>query len=402
MAVLQLLLALWAIVYFCVCAVAIVRSLRERSRRPRTSLNEARILLVRPCTGDEAHLVSALRSTAFARNLGDTRISFTVAETSDPAWPIVQRVAQELRNKGVNATAVVCPTAAPNRKVGQLACATRGAREDIVVCVDADVDLTDFDLAALVAPLLNAEQNPRERCAASWAPPVEVAPPTTWGDRMSASVLGASLHAFALLGQLDRNGLVGKVFAVRRDALDDVGGFAPLGQVLGEDMALAERLRSRGWTTMMLPRTARAIATGRSIGSIIGRYTRWLWVIRAQRPWLLLSYPMLLAAAPLLLASGFTLSLFAPQTALAIVTLTLSARVTVAWTASRSMPHRWSLGPLRAILGDIVLLTAFAKVLGSAKVRWRGHDLCLSDGRLSDVSTTTDLQAELAGVHRVG
>ena len=41
----------------------------------------------------------------------------------------------------------------PNHKCDQLARALDGARDDIVVIADADVDLAEIDLDALVAPI---------------------------------------------------------------------------------------------------------------------------------------------------------------------------------------------------------------------------------------------------------
>ncbi len=367
----------WIAVHTAICGVAMARALRPRPRpQPSTAAN---VLLVRPCTGDDPHLVAALRSTGALETRGTLRIVFTVESRSDAAWPIIEGVAEELRDAGADATATVTPTQAYNRKVGQLAAATNETDADVVLCVDADVDLSGFDLDAFIAPLSDASG-----LGAVWAPPVEVAAPQTWGDRASAAVLGASLHAFTLLGELDEAGLVGKTFALRTDALRSTGGFVQLTRHLGEDMELARRLRIHGWGSRMHRTPVRSIAAHRPLRGVLARYTRWLWVIRAQRPALLASYPLLLAATPLLLMVTAALSAFAPTWGLALAAVVLGTRIAVAFTAARPRGRRLQAVTLDWALSDAVLLLAFIRALGKPEVSWRSKTLRIDrDGRLT-------------------
>ncbi len=380
-------LTTWASVYAVVSGVAVCRS--ARARRPLGIPSEPspdqhpRILMVRPCTGDDPQLATALESAIHMPGRAPLRMVLTVSDAADPAWPIVLRSAARLRDAGLDVQARVVTSTAFNRKVGQLEGATRDCDADIVLCIDADVDLTTFDPDLLVAPLVA----PGSMLGAVWAPPIEVAPPQTWGDRASAGVLGASLHAFALLGELDGSGLVGKTFAIRSDALRDVGGFAAVARYLGEDMELARRLRARGWQTQMQRRAVHSIAENRPLRAVLDRYARWLWVIRAQRPALLLSYPLLLAAAPLLLLATAVLAGFAPGWAAGIATVVVTTRAAVAYGASRprrATRPRWV---LESLLADGVLLWAFVRALGRAEVSWRSKRLRLDrHGRLSAIT----------------
>ncbi len=363
----------WVALYAAVGGVALVRA--GRSKNPLgTDAQAPSVLLVRPCTGDDITLMPALRSTAALQYAGELRVLLTVESRVDPAWPHVRRAAQWLREQGLDARAVVAPTHAYNRKVGQLAEVTRDATSSVVMCVDADVDLTGFDLTAFMAPLAGGT------VGAVWAPPVEVGELAGVGDRASAAVLGASLHAFNLLGQLDEGGLVGKTFAVRTDALRAVGGFDGLTQHLGEDMELARRLRDRGWPTTMYPSSVRAIGSGRSLTGVLARYTRWLWVIRAQRPSLLASYPLLLAAAPLLLVALAALGMVAPVWGISLASVVLTTRVAIALGASAPRGRAFSAAAYEWLLADMVLLAAFVRVLGRPEVSWRDRTLRLGPG----------------------
>jgi len=367
-------LAVWTAAYVGTCAVALWGARAQTTSLDLPASPMPTVLLIRPCTGDEASLEPALRSTAALAGVSGLAVRLTVDDADDPAWPIVRRVAVWLRERGLDARAEVARTQALNRKVGQLAVATRRTRAEVVMVVDADVDLSTFDVRSFLAPL------DVPRVGAVWAPPVEVGPVCTFGDRTSAAILGASLHAFTLLGALDPHGLVGKTFAVRTNALRQLGGFEALDRMLGEDMALASRLRRGGWGTRMHCTPVRAVAHQRSMASVLARYTRWLWVIRAQRPHLLSSYPLLLAAAPLLFVAFAVLWPFAPAWAAALPLIALSTRCAVAFAASGPRGRRAAAVGWEWLLADLVLLAAFARVFKTPTVRWRGRMLRLGTG----------------------
>ena len=223
----------------------------------------------------------------------------------------------------------------------------------------------------------NATIVPATRHAdAVWVPPVELGPVVTC-DRASHAVLDASLHTFPLLAGIDPGGLVGKLFAVRRDALEDVGGFAALSSYLGEDMELARRLRDRTRSVAVAPGLARSMARGRSLHDVVARYTRWLLVVRMQRPRLLLSYPLLLAPSPLL-ALVLVLALFTHAPSLATAAAGgLLVRVVIACAARHMAGLRFA--PLaamaEAIAGDLILLVATVGACVAKEVTWRGRRL---------------------------
>jgi ceramide glucosyltransferase len=237
---------------------------RSRDDRLRTHPLVDGALLVRPCAGAEASLGRALGSTSAAVRSFPIRVRFALASREDAALAEAARAADRLNAEGTDASVVVSGAIAPNRKADQLARTLANELDppSIVIVADSDVDLSGVSLDALVRPL----DDPR--VAAAWAAPVEVAP-TTIGDRASAAVLDASLHSFGLLAALDRNGMVGKLFAVRRDALEHVGGFGAMVEHLGEDMELARRLRAAGWRDSLAKTSAprvvpRAARTDRS------------------------------------------------------------------------------------------------------------------------------------------
>lgn len=365
----------WAVVLASVSLEALRRYAR-RSRlhaaggSPGGSKKGAPVLLIRPCAGDEPLLERALVSLRGALCSSSIRCRFAIADAEDAALPVARRACEALLRAGIDAAIVITGAAAPNRKAAQIeAVLAREGREgsEAILVADSDVDLTGVDLDALTGPLSSG------RADAVWAPPVEREPARTFGDRASVALLAGSLHAFPLLAALDERGLVGKLFSIRSDVLHAIGGFASLTQILGEDIEIARRIRERGGSVRVAPFAVRSLASGRTFGQVVQRYARWLVIIRAQRPWLLLSYPALFFASPLLLAISAALAPFAPLTAIAAALLTLGARLLVALVAARAAGRTPSLlaALADAALADTLLAFAFARALRTRTVVWR-------------------------------
>jgi ceramide glucosyltransferase len=351
------------------------------TRRPPTASTpiHARVLVIRPCAGADPWLPEALASLSEARRSFDVSCRVAIASAEDRARDAAEGATGVLAARGIDARVAITSPRGPNRKAAQLARVVEdeGARFDVVIVADADVDLAGMDLDALVAPLIA-----RPDLAATWAPPIEVAPPRTLGDRASAAVLGASLHAFPVLSKLDRAGLVGKLFAVRRDALLAVGGFGALVNHLGEDMELARRLRAHGFEVEAAPVLARSLSSGRALGDVEARFSRWIQVIRAQRPLLLASYPLIFfATIPLVIAAAIAAMeapLFAAIAAAYAILTRLALALAASFVAGRGVSLRRAIAD--AVLADLVLARAFVGALGSRSVVWRDVPLRIDRG----------------------
>lgn len=362
----------WAGALTVVQGVAAARALRPRAPLPEGPHGAA--LVIRPCAGLDPSLAENLTSVARARWRGPVRVRFAVARADDPAAPVCERAAKSLRDNGIDALTVITGADAPNQKAAQLAAVI--AREPelprTVLIADSDTDLTDLPLGGLVARL---EASPR--VAAVWAPPVERSVATR-GDRASRALLGASLHAFPLLAEIDAGGLVGKLVAIRADALAEAGGFDALVRHLGEDMELARVWRAAGWAIEVAPFVVPSTASGRSWDAAVARYARWMTVIRAQRAHLLPSYPLLFFGA----LPWTALALAAPSPSVALAAAGVwGARLAVVAAGARRAGARLSLKDIAR--ADALLAASFARALRTRAVQWRGRALVIQrDGTL--------------------
>ena len=338
-----------------------------------------RALVIRPCAGRDPWLSQALSSLADARRSFPVTCRVAIADEEDRAHDPAVEAALGLVARGVDASVAITSARGPNRKAAQLARVVEAERSpfDVVIVADADVDLSGMDLDALVAPLVT-----RPDLGAIWAPPVEIGRARTLGDRASAAILGGSMHAFPVLSKLDRGGLVGKLFAVRRDALEAAGGFGALVNHLGEDMELARRLRAHEFAIEAAPVLARSLASGRALADVEARFSRWIKVIRAQRPLLLASYPLLFfPTIPIVIlaaiAAWHTPSFAAIAASYAIV-MRVALALAAAFVSGRGASLRRAIAD--AALADLVLARAFARALASRGVVWRDVALTIDRG----------------------
>jgi ceramide glucosyltransferase len=308
----------------------------------------------------------------------------TVAHADDPAWEVITAAASRLQQQGIEAEARIVPPRGPNHKAGQLAVVLDELLSPPVVAVvaDADCDLSGLNLDQLVAPLTHDPS-----LGVLWVPPTEGAEPASLGDLASAAVLAGSFHSFPLLSVLDPRGAVGKLFAVPLSVVRRIGGWAQLGWYLGEDMELARRVLQQGLRVAASPQVVPSLARGRSLSDVARRFGRWVQVIRRQRPWLLLSYPLffaptaplvVLTLGPLLRGGGWAWSLAAGALGLMVVN-----RLALAAAARRTAGWPWEWGLLWApFVAELTLWAALSLALTQRRVRWAGRTLSFGGRRL--------------------
>lgn len=375
-------LVAWALLASAAYVVAAVRALRRQRGAPSFGPPEPEpwrdergpLALLRPCAGSEPGLGERLLETG-----GATSVWFAVG-ANDPARSAVDDAQRILRARGVEAHAVYTHARGPNHKAAQLAEVVEVVPPSFrtLVCVDSDVDLRGLRVRTILD----------RGAAASWVPTVEiVSEASTFGDRASAAVLALSFHAFPLLAEVDPGALVGKVLAIRRDALVEVGGFASVSTRLGEDMELGRRLRRGGERVSASSQVARAEVRGRSLGAVVARFARWIAVVRAQRPVLLVGYPLFFFPVLLVLpAMLLTFPAWPGPMLPAAAAVLVGARLFLAWTGRR-LAGATALGLTRgALLADLVLALAFCRALLTRVHSWRGRPLLLRAGHLANVA----------------
>jgi ceramide glucosyltransferase len=378
-------LAWAAVLAWLALGAAIRRVALQRRARAQASVSAGgkRVLLVRPCAGAETGLLENLMSVRTVASAAKLTVVMSIDDPEDGARPAIESARDQLRAAGIDAQVEVLAPVGPNRKASMLGQVAREHDDwEFMVNVDSNVDLSDYPLDELLAPLL---RDPR--VGASWGPWSELRVHPGLGPRASEAVLGASLTAFPLLCGIYADGLVGKIWAARREALAECE-FESLTHYLGEDLEMANRLRAHGWGIVAASTLGRARGGAASFGQVVERFGRWMLAVRGQRPQLLPTYPLFFFATPLVLLLAGAGAFAKPMIALTAASLAILGRVIVTLAAQYWSGRR--MGPLRVIveagLGDLALGLAWAYALTRRDLEWRGHRLRVEpDGRLSAI-----------------
>lgn len=382
-------LLVWSLVAAVPAVTTVVRATARPSAPPARGGGPTRVLVVRPCAGAEPHLDDTLSSLPHVADGTVLHVVFAIADVNDAASPSIERAIRSLEARGVDARLVVSGAIGPNRKVQQISrslaeaapepMAGAGEAFDVLVVADSDVDLDGTSLVEALARLDDPE------VGVVWCPPVERGEVVRLGDLASRAVLGRSLHAFPLLSHLDRESMVGKLFGIRISTLRSLRGLDGLDDFLGEDVELARRVRGAGLSIVAVETQARSLMSGRTFRGAVARYARWMSVIRAQRPHLLVGYPLFFFHTMLIVVLALALG---TNIAMVAAVVALATRLLVAAVAGRLSglaPGVFS--TVRdALIGDAVLVLALVSALRSRDVVWRERTLrILPGGRLVSV-----------------
>jgi cellulose synthase/poly-beta-1,6-N-acetylglucosamine synthase-like glycosyltransferase len=343
------------------------------------------VAILRPCEGLDADLAENLLSATTARYDGEREVFLLVASRTDPAWAIAEQVVARARAAAPSVKLHLIATEIAtdaNRKVAQLARARPTA--DVVVVADSDLYISDETLPSLVGVL---RTDPKAGAAS--AAYLERAGETL-GDALSGALLSSTPHAFfCLAGLAERSGgahvMGGALIAIHRRVLDELGGFSSLETFLGEDFEIARRLHARGYTIPTSPTPAVVRDRGRTVATVVRRFSRWCTVTRQQRAHLFPTYVLLLGCTPLIVALAALDALVrAPlwPVGLAAAGVALATRFALASRLRRS--NGLPANPLRTLAamlaGELLIDVSALGALGRPTVEWRGRTYHVGPG----------------------
>ncbi|MBV8602286.1 MAG: bacteriohopanetetrol glucosamine biosynthesis glycosyltransferase HpnI [Candidatus Eremiobacteraeota bacterium] len=355
--------AVCGIAYLGAALVCIRRFGAERRERAQRTPS---VSILKPLRGVEEGLYENLCSFC-EQDYPDFRVDFSVRDPGDPAVAIARRVVERFPDRARLAAGGV-PSSAANPKISNLAQVASRADGEIVVIADADMRVGRDYLRAIVAPFERAEVGLvtclyRGVAAAGFASALGAA---FINEQFAPSVLVA--------GTLEplRYGF-GATLAVRRRALEEIGGIEALGAHIADDHRLGQLVSERGWQVVLSRYVVENLVAETSLTSLWSRELRWSRTIRSVRPWghafsfLTFGLPLALGAAP------FVRSAFARGS---LIGSALALRVAIHRAAARALgaPQSFALLiPVRDALSVATWLAAFF----DRSVSWRGERLRL-------------------------
>jgi ceramide glucosyltransferase len=179
---------------------------------------------------------------------------------------------------------------------------------------------------------------------------------------------------------------LGASMAVRREALDKIGGFHALVDYLADDYQLGNKVWRAGYRIELSGYFVESIMHRETLGMVLSRQLRWARTMRVSRPAgyfasvITQPVPFIILAMVL---SGFSSAGFAAGALICLFRSLVAVVYSRTFTKDRIFPRWILLLPVRDILSFVIWGASF---LGN-RVRWRGHLFqLLPEGRIEEVS----------------
>jgi len=257
--------------------------------------------LLKPVCGLEPEpvLYDCLRSFC-EQDYPSYQIIFGVRRPDDPAVAVIERLLRDTTHP--DASLIVDGRVyGANRKLSNLTNMYEAARHDILVSADADGCVGPDYLRSVVAPFASSQVGALT-CLYVGKPQRGV-----WSalgaDFINDVILPSVLMALAL-GKL--RFLFGNTMAVRREVLEEIGGFRGLTTYLADDYLIGRRVSDRGQDVRLASYVVETVISEPRLSSLFAHELRWGRTFRTVRP------------------AGWTLSVLTDTTVLALLFLLVS------------------------------------------------------------------------------
>jgi ceramide glucosyltransferase len=359
--------------YLLLVGLAVLRF--RRKCLPRGPAELPPVTLLKPVHGIEPRLRDSLESF-FRLDYPQFEIIFGARTTDDPALAIVR----ELMEIHPQVPVKVVTSGEPpwsNAKCWSLMKMIGGARFEHLVISDSDVEVASDYLRQLIPALLE----PGVGCVTT----VYRGKPTggLW-TRLEALGMSVEMTAGVLVADMleGMKFALGPTMAVRREVLQEIGGFAKFADYCSDDFLLGKRIAAAGYRVVLSPHVIDHVILHKSLRQSLAHQTRWMKSTRYSRRMghlgMALTFAMSYGALGLLagVASGRPCLGAMAFAATSINRALLS--VVAGWEAvhdRHALACCW-LYPLRDFMGFGLWLASYF----SDKIRWRGERYRLEVG----------------------
>ncbi|MGA2961983.1 MAG: bacteriohopanetetrol glucosamine biosynthesis glycosyltransferase HpnI [Candidatus Korobacteraceae bacterium] len=352
------------------------------------------ISILKPLRGADPRMYEAFRSHCL-QDYPVFEIIFGVADASDPAVAEVERLRQEFPSQSIHL--MVCPELlGTNRKVSTLVQLLPLARYDLLLINDSDIRVPPDYLRQIAAGFASRGAAIRTgmvtalyRAAANPSKPTTglsgtSAAGSTLASRLEALTVatdfaGGVLSAYALEGRLTFG--LGSTLAVRREALEAIGGLRALLDYLADDYELGNRIARAGFEVVLAPLVVETQLPNATFREMFQHQLRWARTIRDRRlggyiglgvtyvvPWALLA--CLFSGL-----AGWSLGLLAVT---GLLRFAVAAVLCTSVLRDEAADLDLWLLPLRDVVALLVWIASFA----GNTVEWRGERFRLHAGKL--------------------
>jgi ceramide glucosyltransferase len=355
------------------CVFALIAgalALRFAARSERSAASQApSVTILKPLCGQEPDLLARLLGFAHQHYTGPTQIVFGSQHRTDPAMDVVKRL-KELRPDAVIDVAVEPRGVGTNRKVSNLINMTPLAGNDVIVLSDSDIEVGPTYLADVVGEL----ERPGVGAVTCLYHGIA-------GDGLWSRLSAMSINTYFLSNVVVARSLgfaqpcFGATIALRRETLEEIGGFEAFADCLADDYEIGAAVRKAGYEVAIPSYSVGHVCFERTAAELVRHQMRQSRTIRSIDPvgyaGAVITHPFALALIGAVLGSPLGLLV----AALAVVCRTVQTIAIERAFALERQPY-WLI-PFR----DLIAFTTFVSGFFGTTVSWRGSRYrVLSDG----------------------
>jgi len=259
--------------------LVVVAAARFRRARPMAAFDPGEfppVTLLKPVCGMEPGLEEHLTSF-FEQQYPSYEIVFGARNDDDPALDIARRISARYPSVPVTIVTSGEPWR-PNAKVCSLVKMYEQASHDYLIISDSDVKVGPNYIAEVVQPLLDPG-NGMVTCLYRGLPSGGV-----W-SKLEALGMSVEMTAGAIVADLleGMKFALGPTMAIRRDALDAIGGFEPLADFCSDDYVLGHRVAKSGRQVVMSQHVIDHVVINRKFADSMQHQIRWMKSTRCSR-----------------------------------------------------------------------------------------------------------------------
>jgi ceramide glucosyltransferase len=343
------------------------------------------VSILKSLKGLDPGMLEAFRSHCRQTYTGEYELLFGVSSRDDPAAAAVEQLQTEFPRRSIRL--VVCPEElGANGKVSVLAQLIPFAQHDFLLINDSDITVSPRYLERVIACFAPTPQSDfgAEKHVGLITALYRGRAHETLPSRLEALGIATDFQAGVLLSKLLEGGLrygLGSTLAVRREALEKIGGLLPLVDHLADDYELGARVARAGYRVALSAEVVETSVPAYGWRGFFDHQLRWLRTVRDARPagyaglvfthglcWALLN--VLASGVSLLSVWLLAMSFF--------LRLAQAMTVGAAVLGDRQVLENLWLLPLR----DAIAMGLWVAGFAGDTIVWRGQRFVLENGKL--------------------
>ncbi len=201
-----------------------------------------------------------------------------VDNADDAAIPVIQKLIADFPNTSIQLL-VGSSESGSNNKVNKLCRLAGEARYDLLVASDSDIRVDPDYLSCMALPFRD------QTVGAVTCLYRGIAGSSVWSELEDVALTSDFLPGVLVARKLGVKFLLGATMAVRRQALDQIGGFEALADAAADDHELGSRVAACGYRVEFAHTTVETECTSRNFADFFRHQLRWAVVTRESRPW---------------------------------------------------------------------------------------------------------------------